>query len=867
MHQPRPYGRFAHEADLSAEDAAAVERLARSLTNFKSVSQLDSLKRVATLSDGRQAVAMDMGGTFRVIVLERHEDPQHQPDGRAETHIPMLFSGVITRWQVLAGQGVGVKLTEQARRRIGGYGEGVMPPKDVSLQRFRIEYDPQFKYFEPEYTGIYTFTQYARLRPTWYSGAMSEVMQIVGGFGRQILADLPDDPVERARMVLPERYMRRIRLELINTRLPGYTGFPDAEGQFKCDYKHANGNAVSFDSSGAPWLLRINERGVFAMPLPVAPATTTTAFREYVQEVGDTELEKILDRFGGIPTGEPMPRDGEDFEAWRRAGVIIKVCDTADFYAHQAYYAASGWSMNSKGTEGFNTCWSTNGAGLKQGHAYKMRLALDAAPSRGMVPLDWEFGDQQEARKVDAYLSKIYRAIGSTTPRAAAIKYKLRRHTVAQILARAGSGDGAPDVDYWDRLEMEPIANHTGNVARVGSGPIYWGLKMYPQSQGRLKFPALTGEGCESFVMISPDYNGGMVRCDTIVFGCYVDDQLQVIKYFIDEREFYQEEESTFEQYMIVGQWEKTTTTGASGLMGYFYTSAFDDRDEAPPVSTHTEVIGTDMGYGNPAYHTPGLLFRVGSLSRTRYYQHRTKTRTTEGFGLDAAVCVPVYARDCIMYAYTESTSGRTETEETTRGGVADPTSYQLWCHDSIFHYMGQTNNGNLGFPPSKEGTPVYVDTLVYSPTPVSDFADSGNWFGLPPGGFIDVTGICGPYTSRASGVHHAGGVTIGGEAPGFEPYYNKVTHPGESRGRLHMSYTVAGNTVVHRNLPHTWYYGFSPVDGPLYFYRDAVHITFGESRYASINEEDANGLRRRWGHTGLATHRTAHHFIGVINE
>lgn len=864
MHQPRPYGRFTHEAELSEGDAAAVERLARSLTNFKSVSQLDSLKRVTTLSDGRQAIAMDMGGTFRVIILERHEDPRHTPDGLAETHIPMLFSGVITKAQLREGEGVGIKLTEQARRRIGGYGEGDMPPKDVSLQRFRIEYHQQFRYFEPEITGIFTFTQYTRQRPTWYSGAMSEVMQIVGGFGRQNMAELPEDPVERARMILPERFMRRIRLELINVRLPGYTGFPDPEGQFKCDYKHSSGNAVSFDSSGAPWLLQISSRGVFAMPLPIAPATSTQAFREYVEEVGDSELEKILDRFGGIPTGEAMPQ-GDAFEAWRRAGVIIKVCDTADFYEHQAYYAAGGWSMNSKGTEGFNTCWSTNGAGLKQGYAYKMRLDLDAAPSRGMMPLEWEFADQQEANKMNAYLSAIYRAIGRDSPRAAAIKYKVRRHTVAQILARAG-GDGGPDVDYWDGLEMEPIANHTGNVARVGSGPIYWGLKMYPQSQGRLKFPALTGEGCESFVMVSPDYNGGRVRCDTIVFGCYVNDELQVIKYFIDEREFYQEEESTFDQYMIVGQWEKTVTTGMSGLMGYFYTSAFDDRDSAPPTSTHTEIIGTDLGYGNPAYRTPALMMSVGSLGRTRYYQHLTKVRTTSGFGLDVGVCVPVFARDCIMYAYTESTSGRMESEETSRGGVADPTSYQLWCYDNIFHYIGQTNNGNLGEPRSKDGTPVYVDTLVYSPTPVSDFADSGNWFSLPPGGFINVTGVCGPYTSRYGGTHHAAGVVIGGEAPGFEPYFYETTYPGESSGRLHISCAVAGNTTVNRNNPHTWYFGFSPVDD-FYFYRDAVHITFGESQYASINEEDGQKLRRRWGHTGLADHKGAHHFIGVINE
>ncbi|HCR1715105.1 TPA: hypothetical protein ONA96_006510, partial [Pseudomonas aeruginosa] len=49
--------------------------------------------------------------------------------------------------------------------------------------------------------------------------------------------------------------------------------------------------------------------------------------------------------------------------------------------------------------------------------------------------------------------------------------------------------------------------------------------------------------------------------------------------------------------------------------------------------------------------------------------------------------------------------------------------------------------------------------------------------------------------------------------------------------------------------------------------YRDAVHVAIGDARYASIYETGQDGLRRRWGHTALADHKAAHHFIGVINE
>lgn len=865
MHAPRPYGRFAEQAELSPEDATAVERLARTVTNFKQLSALDSLKRVADLPSGRQAVAIDMGGVFRILVLERHENPEHELTGLAETYVPMLFSGVITRAQVLEGEGVGIKLTEQTRRRLIGYREDEdLPPKDVALQRFRIDYQDRFAYFRPEYSGIYMFTQYVKHRPTWYSGAMAEVAQVVGGYGRQVLADLPDDSIERARMRVPERYMREIRREVAGLRLPGYTGFPDREGQFQYTYQHGEGNAVSFDNSGKPWLLRVNARGVFAMPLPLVPATTAAAFREYVEDVGDTELLKVLERFGGLPSGETFPEDEQDFEAWRRAGVFIKVCDCADFYTRQAFYAAGGWSFNSRGREGFNTCWDRDGAGLLRAHAYKMKLQLGAAANGGRLKASWQFSSDDETARAQGYLTRLFEQLRDGSHRARAIAYKVRRATASQILARVGVSNGS-DKDYWDALELEPIATHQGNVARVGTGPMYWPGKN-PKSMGRLKFPELRGLGCESFVMVSEDYVGPAVKCDTIVFGCYVDDELQVVKYFYDERKLQEKEQSTFEKYMIVGQWEKTVTTGLSGLMGYFYTSSFDDRQVAPPVSTTTHITGTDMGYGQPAFATPPILYCVGSLSRARYYMHRTKVKSTSGFGIDVAACVPVFERDCILYPYTDSTSGRAESEKTEQFAMADPTSYQLWCYDNLFHWMGQTDNHNKGDPPSKDGVPVYIDTLVYSPTEVSDYADSGNWYNLPPGGFLDITAICGPYTSRSSGTQHANGVVIGGEAPGFEPFSSQTEYPAEQSGRLSVSMKGAGSVVAHREIPHSWYFGFSPED-QTYFYRDAMHVAIGDSSYASIYEQDQNGLRRRWGYTALADNRSAHHFIGVINE
>lgn len=863
MHSARPYGRFAEQAELSADDAAAVELLARRLTNFKAASDLESLKMVRTLPSGRQAVAVDMGGIFKVIVLERYEAPDFTFQGFAETHIPMLFSGVITKAQVRDGEGVGIKLTQQARRRIAGYADE-LPPKDVALQRFRIEYAQAFMYFKPQNTGIFTFTQYVKQRPTWYSGAMAQVVQVAGGYGKQVFADLPDDPVERARMLIPERFMVKIREQMGNVRLPGYTGFPDDEGQFQYRYLSSETDAVSFDTESKPWLVRISARGVHAMPLPLIPATTTDAFREYMDEVGDDEILALLDRFGGMPSGEGFPAAQADFESWRRAGVIIKVCDCADFYQHQAMYAACGWSLNSRGIEGFNTCYTYAESGLLHVYGYKLRLRLAAAKDGGKLPNSWNLEDPQDAARLDGYLSRLYQSLSGNDPKHLAIKYKIRRQSPEAILARNTDNMGG-ELDYWDGLEAEPIAAHAGNVSRVTSGPVYWGIKN-PRSNGRLKFPTISGEGCASFDLTSPDYSGGLVRCDTVVFGCYVQDELQTVKYFIDERTFFRQEQSTYEDCMVVGAWQKTVTTGTTGLMGNFYTSSFDDRREASSVTTTTRVVGRDLGYGEPAYSTPPLLFCVDSLSRSRYFSHETSVDTTSGFSLDAGICVPVYGRDCIQYAYRQGTSGRSESKALTRHGMPDPTSYELWTYDNIFHYMGRTGSGNLGEPRPVNGSHVYVDTLVYLPGPCSDFADEGNWFNLPPGGFINVSGVCSPYTSREAGTHQASGVTIGGAAPPFEPSSSSRVYPAESSGRVSVSVSVAGSARVNNNLPHTWYFAFSPEDDS-YFYQDMANVAIGDAEYTSLFEKDQYGLRKRWGHTALADHKSAHHFIGVINE
>src|SRR5690606_3292130 len=120
----------------------------------------------------------------------------------------------------------------------------------------------------PDFTGIYRFTQYLKLRPTWFSGAMSQVMQIAGGYGQQPVPDVEETlhaRWENTRMEIPERWMRLIRQELGNVRLPGYTGVPAPDGKLKLKFGFSECNVVGFDVESRPWLIKIDSEGVFAM--------------------------------------------------------------------------------------------------------------------------------------------------------------------------------------------------------------------------------------------------------------------------------------------------------------------------------------------------------------------------------------------------------------------------------------------------------------------------------------------------------------------------------------------------------------------------------------------------------------------------
>lgn len=864
MHQPRPYGLHVIGLPLTDKDESFISSMAARITNLKELSGIDSMKLVYDLPDGGYVIVQDVGGNFRVIA---HKPPTEKENtifnGLAGDSIPALYSGVITKSTAIKGEGIGLKLTESARRRLSGYKTYDMLPKDLSLHRFRIDYNERFFEFKPPIDGGVFISQYAQLRPTWYSGAMAEAMQIIGGYGKQNVDSLPELEGERLSFSLPAAIAESIKKEVGNLRLPAYSGSPPSDGQFRYDYKFNKTDAIGFDGARNPWLVQITNTGVWAMPLPIIPATTTKSFRGYIEKtVQDDEILAILNRFGAMPSGEPMPI-GQAMQAWIRAGVIIKVCGVSDFYNHIMYSSACGWSLNSRGDEGYNTCYDYyDDEGLGYGLTYKLKLSLGVSENH--------FGETVEdinsimlperVARVQQYLNELMPLISNGTDESRAILYKLRRVGPYAIHDRALVRKGFRELDYWNNLELAPIASHSGSVSEVYRGYLYHPAKFAAQPQ--IKFPEPLLGGCVShdFLPLAHGrYKDSYPNSDTIMFAYYVGNSLKTVKYFVDwDRVRLGEYSGNFEPYMTVGNWEQEASYGLAGVEGYFYSSDIDDRELIAPKTVKQKIAGKDLGYQSvPSFSFDFFFAMCGTLTRNRYYTHKSNTETVEGRTLQVAVCIPYLCRNAVIQVKREDIPKKTTSESLELGSVRDPTSYRFYTYDFVWAWTSMTIKDPKGVPRPKNGSPVWVEEKNYAPHPSNDFADNGDWIPSLP---QDYTWLIHP--NKNEWLDSGGGQGT----PTIKPYLKSSPTFSETKGKMQLS---IGNQpdLINLNVPSNLYFIGSPDDFVGVFYRESNKVVFGETIYYNVSELGMQSVNAHWGSSTLVGDRFSHHFIGVINE
>lgn len=840
----------------------------RRLTNIKQLGGFGSLRLTQALPSGNGMVtAFDMGGVRKVFVRRNvvEEAEETTPTEGVTVDVPMLFSGVVKNSRIEHGEKITIEITTQTQRRLEHYGR---PPNsedakystasEQTLERFTIPLSMRFYELMPKEPGSRLITQYEDLRPSWYSGMLAAVVQIVSGYGKSKFSVKPKDKTELAKMQIPAGVSAKIKSELKGYRLFMSTGRPPADGCVRFDYKHPECHAVSKGPDGTRWLLRISRVGVYAMPLPMIPATTTKAFKAWIEEVGDSEIKWCIDNLGGMPSGESFPTDVRVFRAWERAGVIVKVCDAGTFYDHMAFSPACGWSFNQRGDTAYNTCYDYDeGEGFAYGMLYRMHISLGELKKKTPdKPLkDYE---KQLVRAVAEYVSAVRKEAERDTVEGPAALYKLKQATFEELAARAKSSTSG-DLNYWINLESQPIASHSGSVVEESRGWLYTPNKY--EFQPQLKFPDPTMGGCISFDF-RPLLSGRAkrVKCDSPVYAFFSrDDTLHVIKYFFDPQTRKGRTDSDVEECMTVGTWTQTSYGGDGGIQGDFYSNEIDDRRVVSTKSASV-ITGKDLGYSVKPYHTPIYSNAMtGGVGRRRYFARKIRT-TNNAESMKVAVCIPFYSRSSILFARRDWLGHVETTESVVRMHVNDPNMYEYYTeHPVEAKFLTPTvpEWRKRVSPRPEKGAPIYgYYGRSGNNNPCSDFADGGPWLGS---GQVMLDGTIGPVVPGWG----AGSVD---EPPPCNEYNTRQYNDPDPTGTVRYQ-GREGVSTIHTKEPSPGYFENSPSLSTGVFRRDGVSIVAGEVEYDSSSEDTGSPLYWKNGYTRMADNTKAHHFIGVINE
>lgn len=122
---------------------------------------------------------------------------------------------------------------------------------------------------------------------------------------------------------------------------------------------------------GALWLIEISKAdGILAMPAPLFTPTKDPNYLDWLVSIGDTNTANVAEKFGGIPTGEPMPT-GAALTAALAEGKVIRLMTAVDllpFYedadtsiVKTPFYEDCGWAFSTIGEKAVNTAfWYRN---------------------------------------------------------------------------------------------------------------------------------------------------------------------------------------------------------------------------------------------------------------------------------------------------------------------------------------------------------------------------------------------------------------------------------------------------------------------------------------------------------------------------
>jgi len=174
----------------------------------------------------------------------------------------------------------------------------------------------------------------AIIHASQFSGTMKRVVQAILGLG--VIRDSSPSYITGTVINAPRH---------ISVSYP--TGYYATSGI----YKAANQNH---------WLVEINSTaGIIAMPLPILTNTRRASFRTFLTRRGDVDTLRVIDEFGGLPSGETFPSTLVEINAAISTGKVIRIMTAAalaEVYNPARSTFGAGWAFSESGALAACTC-------------------------------------------------------------------------------------------------------------------------------------------------------------------------------------------------------------------------------------------------------------------------------------------------------------------------------------------------------------------------------------------------------------------------------------------------------------------------------------------------------------------------------
>jgi hypothetical protein len=557
------------------------------------------------------------------------------------------------------------------------------------------------------------YTQYAYLRPTLWTGTLRKGVQALMGFGKP----------GRKSIYAEAKLIPKLKVKLVKPSPPSAYERQVAQygRQIRYDYRFYRTHGLVRAEDNQWWLVEIGlTRGVVAMPLPLYPDTTPTAtgktaelFRHKLITLNDGAARTVIEQLGGLPTGEAFPGDPNEFEAWVRAGKILRLAPAQSltgFYDYQPYSSLMGWAFSTSGREAHNTAWDYGDNGVIVGihEAIRLRIGVMSAPLRSVAAI-------KSLRDALRPLEKLY-------PRQYnAAVWKLRRlsaldfNRVVDELSQWGAQAAFTLLDGMTGL---PLASGTAMRTRISTGNLWDNAR--PGFQVQLKFPepALGALLSFDFNPNVPDpLNSPAQECDTTVQVFFRDETLHWVKYFCSPKTVAASSTSESDECMYIGSWTTATTT-EGGIPKMLYTSERDDRREVGGSQNTTTITGEDIGYTETVTNDELDNIQFCSFFRVKTFLMKTVTERFDGPRLASTVLFPFGDRASYYYAVVDGYTAMTRAESYSYKKLSDP--WIAYGFRAIWQPDWLSECGRADRRRCYE--------IGYIPGPCSDLADEGLW-------------------------------------------------------------------------------------------------------------------------------------------